>query len=441
MRDLFLLGVYCAFIFLGMRRPFVLILGYVWVDIFTPQLLAYGFLTNVPVSLLLGAIIFLTMLFRSQKPPIRIRSGTVLVGLFAIWATVTLSWAVVPDAAFAKWSWAIKSVAFSCLIPYFFRNRVQLEALVWTFVLSGMGHCIPFAVKILVSGGGYGQALGLVEVNSGYGEGSTLAMFAVSLVPMCLYLRGNSVLFKRTALFRWALTGFMICAFLTAIGTYARTGLVAIVVVAVALFIMSKRKLLVVALALVFSIGVGAFMGPAWSDRMSTIKDAQGDSSAMGRVAVWLWTMDYVSQHPLGGSFDVYRINKFDMQMEDGSTLQVEARAFHSVYFEILGELGIPGFILYLVIVGSTFLSFLNSRRRAKTPDMLWIKKLCECFFISEAVFLAGGTFIGVGFNSYFYYIVAVSVVLANICDRSIRENAVELFTEKEVLLKRGNLA
>jgi len=426
MRSLFLLLVYCQFFLFGLRAPFILVLGYVWVDIFTPQLISYGLLTQIPVSLLLAAAIAIAFVFLPRSPDVRPRLISVLVALFAGWMTLSLAWAVVPEFAVAKWSWAIKSVAFSCVIPFFFRNRVQIESLIWIIVLSGMGHCAPFAAKVLLSGGGYGRALGLVEVNTGYGESSTLAMFAVSLVPMCLYLREHSVLFKRGLIFKTMMLGFAACAILTSLGTYARTGLVASGVLGIALFLTSKRKLMVAGLAAVFILGAGAFMGDVWSERMSTITDPGDDTSAMGRVGVWLWTLDYVAKHPLGGSFDVYRINQINLELDAGNNLEATGKAFHSVYFEILGELGMPGFALYMIIVAVTFYTLWSVRRSCRTPDQLWLRSLCDTLGISTLIFLTGGAFIGVGFNSYFYYLGAAAASLLNIRARLIREQAAD---------------
>ena len=327
MKSLFLLLVYCSFFVYGLRAPYILVLGYIWVDIFTPQLLSYGMLQSFPVSLILAVAILLSMMRLPFDPDVRLRAVTVLVGLLAIWMTLSLTWAVVPDAAWIKWDWAIKSVAFTCLVPFFFRNRVQIESLIWIIVLSGMGHCMPFGAKVLLSGGGYGQSLGLVQTNSGYGEGSMLAVFAVTLLPMCMYLQKHSTIFKPTKVLKMMLWGFMLAAVLTALGTYARASLISLGVFGVGVFFLSKRKWLIVIIATVFILGVGAFMGDVWTARMGTIATASEESSAMTRVGVWLWTLNYVAQHPFGGSFDVYRINQIAVVMSDGGFVGLVAEA------------------------------------------------------------------------------------------------------------------
>ena len=53
MRDLAFVGfILGALIALGMRRPFLFVLGYVYVDIVSPQRLSYYLLNAVPISLI-----------------------------------------------------------------------------------------------------------------------------------------------------------------------------------------------------------------------------------------------------------------------------------------------------------------------------------------------------------------------------------------------------
>lgn len=414
MRSLFITLVYLSFFVLGMRAPFVFMLGYVWVDIFTPQYVVYAILNSLPVSMLISLAALISLLMLKPSPYVKTRGQTVLVFIFGIWMTMTLLWAEAPSAAYVKWSWAIKAVLFSCIVPAFFRTRVEIEALLWIILLSGMAHCIPFGAKVMLSGGGYGQALGLVSANSGYGEGSTLAMFAASLVPISLYLYKHTVLFKGRFI-KLMLAGFALAALLTSLGTFARTGLVSSIVVALGLFLTSKRKVVFGFVLCMALAAAAASMGAAWSERMSTIKTAKTEVSAMGRVAVWLWTIDYVKANPLGGSFDVYRINKVELPLENGYVLSAEGKAFHSVYFEILGETGIPGACLYSLIALTMLWSYRKVAKQFSKTSQPWLGDLANAMMITSFTFFAGGTFIGIAFQSYFYYLVAISAILLNL--------------------------
>ena len=53
-RSLYLCVIYGAFLCAGLVAPFALGLGYVWVDTFTPQSVAYSLLNEFPVSLVMA---------------------------------------------------------------------------------------------------------------------------------------------------------------------------------------------------------------------------------------------------------------------------------------------------------------------------------------------------------------------------------------------------
>ena len=67
MRDLILLTVLAVIIFNGFKAPFVMLLGYVWVDIFSPQTLAYGPLSRVPLSLVMACLTIFVNLRATEK--------------------------------------------------------------------------------------------------------------------------------------------------------------------------------------------------------------------------------------------------------------------------------------------------------------------------------------------------------------------------------------
>ena len=151
---------------------------------------------------------------------------------------------------------------------------------------------------------------------------------------------------------------------------------------------------------------------------MASIGDSN-EGSAMGRVAAWLWTLKYVAVHPLGGSFDLYRINEFSLNLKNGETLSIQGMAFHSIYFEILGELGIPGFILFLAILLLTVKGYMRVINAKRDPNEQWLPDLSRFMLITLLIYLAGGAFIGIAFQSYFYYISALSVAMLNISSKT----------------------
>ena len=342
MRGLFLLAVIVLLLLWGFRSPLIFVLGYVWASIFTPQQVAYSIVSSIPVSLIFGALSFGAFFFLKKPGHIKWRAQSIITGVLAAWMTLTLLWAVAPESAFIKWDWAIKSIIFTTIIPHFLQSRKDLEAFIWTIVVSGMAHCIPFGIKVMLSGGGYGINLGLIGGNSGYAESSTLSMFSVSIISMCVYLYLHQTLIPHRRLTKLMLASFIVFLVLTAVGTYARTALVCLAVLGITFALFSKRKIWAMVFLMLLTAIVLNFTGDSGVDRMSSINDGS-ESSAMGRIAVWKWVIEYIAQHPLGGSFVMYVINSYSLLLLDGTILTVEGKAFHSVYFEMLGEGGVPG--------------------------------------------------------------------------------------------------
>ena len=78
------------------------------------------------------------------------------------------------------------------------RSRVQIEAFVQVYVLSLAANFIPFAAKVLISGGGYGRNLGLQGGNANLAEGGLLSVAVLMTIPLSLYLARHTQLLPRT---------------------------------------------------------------------------------------------------------------------------------------------------------------------------------------------------------------------------------------------------
>ena len=187
-------GPVLGFVGLGFSAPFVATLGYVWVDTFRPQEVAYILLNQLPVALIMGVVALGSyfLLDRARRPGCRMETG--LQAAMAIWVTLTLFWAEVPEAAWDKWDWAFKTLLFATFVPFVIRSRVQIEAFAQIYVLSLAANFVPFGVKTLISGGGYGMNLGLQQGNSGLAEGGLLSTVCLMAVPLAIPWRSTASL-------------------------------------------------------------------------------------------------------------------------------------------------------------------------------------------------------------------------------------------------------
>ena len=420
LRSLWLLGVYVAFVALGTQAAFVFTLGYVWVDTFSPQLVAYIILNQMPVAMIMGAMAVGGYLVLDRRAAPHFRTVTALHISLAAWVTLTTTWALYPDPAWQKWDWAFKTLMFSAFIPFAIRSRIQIEAFLQVYALSLAATLIPYGMKMLLSGGGYGRDLGLLGGNSGLSEGSTLAAVSVMTIPFYLFLRRHSLLAPKANLFRLIYLALAILGGLTTLATFERTGLVGLVTLGIALFFKSRRKALTLLVGVVVTGLTIYITSDSWVSRISTIDQYNTDTSSLGRLLVWKWTLGFVQSRPLGGGFAAYLADH--IELPDG--MSRFGIAFHSVYFEVLGEQGWPGLIMFLGLIVCSLLMLQRSISQVRRyPELVWCRDLCSTLQISICTLSTCGCFIGIAFQPMFHYLFALSVCAAEYVRRVMADS------------------
>jgi O-antigen ligase len=209
------------------------------------------------------------------------------------------------------------------------------------------------------------------------------------------------------------------------IGTEARTGLICIGVLGLLLLRDIKRRLLYIGAACALGAAAIPFLPSSFTNRMETIQGFAGDQSANTRLAVWAWTWDYAQAHPFGGGFGAYRSNQIQVQtvstQTDGGTQVVsaqteadQARAYHSAYFEMLGEQGFPGLLIYLLIqvIGVVRMEILRRRYRRQEGDKAWIAPLATALQNFQIIYLIGSIFVGIAYQPFAWLMLAVQIGL-----------------------------
>lgn len=405
---------------MGFSAAFAGALGFIWVDIVKPQNLAYSIIQGQPLSLIAALFMLSQFMLKDRKYPPRFGALLVLIAMFAVWVTLTTSMSTVPVRPWEKWDWAIKVLIFALLFPFVFRSRIQIEAFILVFIFSASTIFFSAGVKTLLGSGGYGTLAIPGAGNTGLSESSTLAMVCVMLVPLILFVMRHSIIFPRNWFSICLFLGIIVTALSAVIGTAARTGVIAMGLLAVLAILKSKKKIWWISGLALIAIAVSTIdlSSTPWGARMSTIETYNQDSSALGRIAVWKWTLEYVGQHPFGGGFDAYAHNRIAAVTEDGTihyypSWQLAGKAFHSVYFEILGEQGIPGFLMYFSIIIITLLKLHKLKKRWRGhAGMAWMVGLADALTSSILVFLTGGAFVGIAYQPFIFYMISLTVAI-----------------------------
>ena len=422
MLDLAITGFTIAFLALGFRKPFIWVLAFLYIDTLSPQNISYSLLASMSISLVAFVLAFMGWVLLDDKRDSRFTMRQGIIAVLLVYCGLTTMFADFPVEAAEKWSWVWKALVFAIFLPLTLRTRLRIEAAALVMVLSVGTIIINGGIKTVGGGGGYGTLRLLLDTNFGLYEGSIISAVSIAVIPLIVWLMRHGTVFKpdwRVKLFGVAL--IFACA-LIPIGTQARTGLLCLGLLGVLLLRTVKRRFLYLSMMATLVAVAIPFLPDSFTKRMDTIENHQADQSASTRVAVWLWTLDYVKDHPFGGGFDAYRGNKLTVELvtvtgegnntsRDVTMVEEKSRAYHSSYFEMLGEQGWPGLFLWLLLLVSGLWQMEKIRSRWKNrtgPGETWQAPLANALQQSLLVYMLGGAFVGIAFQPFCYMLIGL---------------------------------
>ncbi|MXO60755.1 putative O-glycosylation ligase, exosortase A system-associated [Altererythrobacter salegens] len=436
MLDFFLLAFVGVFLALGFKRPFFWVLVYIYIDVVAPQKVGWTIIQSIPLSLIAFAACFGGWLFLDSKKGSRFTLRQGLIVALLVYCYITTQAADFPVEAQVKWDWVWKALVFAAFLPLTLRTKLRLEAAALIMVLSLGTIVINGGIKTVFGGGGYGTLALLVREDAGLYEGSILSTAAVATVPLALWLARHGTIFKPDWRVWAFVAGLILSCLLIPVGTAARTGLVCAAVLGVLMLRTAKHKFLLAGGGALMLVAALPFLPQSYLERMQTLSNTQGDESASTRVQVWQWTLDYVEKNPWGGGFDAYRQNSFTYwtAKREGTPPNVrvvydqvtdQGRAYHSSYFEMLGEQGWLGLglWLWLQLLGVWHMERIRWMfRRGEDGKDCWQRGMATALQQAQIVYLIGSLFVGIAFQPFIYMLVGLQCGLWSYVRRTTRQ-------------------
>ena len=388
-----------------LMRPYLGLLIWSWLGYMNPHRLCYGFAVTFPWVYLVAVVTLLSLLFSKEPKKIPWTTISVLLVIFLLWTGLTTVFAVVPDAAWVKWQEFAKVMVMVLVTLVLVNTRERMHWLVWMIVVSLGFYGVKGGVFTIL-GGGVSHVLG--PPASFIADNNALALALCMTLPFMRYLQLHS----SWKFVRLALAAGMLLTGVAVLGTYSRGGLLALAIVAGALFLKSRGRLAIVLIVIAVGFAAYHFMPPQWAQRMGTLQDAKQTDSGETRIQSYKFAANVALHRPLrGGGFNVYQSNSMWQKYgpEDATP-----RAIHSIYFRVLGEQGFPGLLLFL---GLLFVSWRTcSRVRKQTrqiPEKKWAFDLASMLQVSLVAFMAGGAFLPMTYFDLTYQLMALSAILA----------------------------
>lgn len=407
MRDLVLALAIAAICLGALRRPWIGALGWTWISLMNAHALSWK-LSNMPVAAAVAGCTLLGLIFARERKDFSLTPGTVILIFFMIWMCITLPFSFSVEDSFDMWKRVMKidfMVLVSLVLLY---SKRHLLLFTWVVVGSIAFYGTKGGFFTLVTGGSY-LVWGPVGT---YIEGNNeLALAVIIVLPLFRFLQ------LQTAS-KWgkrAITVAMALCVVSALGSHSRGALLAIVAMSSALWWYGGRKfsvLIGIVFAVVFTL---MFMPEQWFERMNTISDYQNDGSAMGRINAWWMAWNLAKANFFGGGYEIYNRTIFEMYAPVGH----DVHAAHSIYFQVLGEHGFIGLLLFLLLWLVVWREAGRLKARGKErAETRWVSDLGAMCQVSIIGYAVGGSFLSLAYFDLPYNIMIIVVLAKRWLDR-----------------------
>lgn len=403
MRDLIITLIVIGAVPVVLVRPYVGVLMMAWLGYMNPHRLSWGFATEMPFVMIMAIATVIGLLFSKDKIRIPLTSETILLVLFILFMGITTLMALEPALAGLQYQKVLKIQIITFLTMVLITNKERINLLIWVIVLSFGFYGFKGGLFTALTGGTY-RVWG--PEGTFIGGNNELGLALLMTVPLMRYLQLQTTN-KKVKLAMMVLMLFTIIAIL---GTQSRGALVGLAVMGAILGLKSKRKfslLIVLAASVPFFL---AFMPQSWWDRMHTIKTYEQDASAMGRINAWKFAVNVAADRPIiGGGYEVFKPKWFVQYAPEPENFHDA----HSIYFEVLGEHGYGGLIIFLSLLVATWYSGQRIIRVCKKePSYEWAENLARMLQVSLVAYMVSGAFLGLAYFDYIYHIIAITVML-----------------------------
>lgn len=350
--------------------------------------------------------------FVHGRPLMRLTREMWIAALLVGWAILTVPLSYWPGGSVSfLMELYFKSLVVFWLIANVVNTLPRLRAIFWGLSLMTVPLAVT-AVSNFVSGDFMSVTPPSASVKriAGYEAPLTenpndLALMLNLIVPLCIAL----LFVSRRAAVRAVLLGLVILNVVAIIGTFSRTGFLTLAVTAAAYMwaLVKRGQGRAVFLTLVMLIASVPFLPPSYVHRLSTITNIEADvtGSAQERLADTIAAMTYVAHHPIIGAG--VGNNILAMNEARGS----HWKEIHNVYLQYAVELGLPGLVLFALLVWACIKAVRRVQdRSARVEQYGEMFHLAEGIRIALIAFCVAAFFQPSGYNFYFYYMAGLAL-------------------------------
>jgi len=409
MRTIFVMALMMFGAYYAILSAFGGILLYLWVAYFRPESWVWNvaLVRSLNLSLLAGAYVVLRAPMAAQAN-YRMNLRTILlfsVIFLATLSTLTSSHATVQSAVYQDF---MKALIITYLLSALTTTprQMRLALLVIAFSLGFENAKQGWANLLLNPGGKNSNPV------ASLGDENDIAVGLFMVAPVFFGL-------ARTATRQWEkrLHQFMgVGVAYRALSTYSRGGFLSAGMMIAMYIARSKYRVRSAIFATVITAGLLSVLPDAFWARMQTISvdESEMESSSAGRVHFWRVATVMANDNPILGVGVFGYEQAFDTYDFMGG-LYGKKRAVHSSWFGMLAEMGYPGIVLFLTVLGLGVAGCEAAIKRAKKGDLsAELGEYAIAIQTGLAVFCIGGSFVTFQYREIVWHWIGLSMAVHN---------------------------
>jgi len=429
MRDLAFAIVWVVLFPVALWSAHIGVLLWIWVALLVPNQELYGFMAGIPFNKVVVFATVFAIFFGRDKKKFYVDSTVTLCVLFFLCATLSSIFAdYQTDRIWSYYDKLSKELILAFCISGLMWSRHRIHMLLLVFCISIGFTSVIEGLEVFVTAGGH-----KIVSSGGLGDNNGIALVVLMTIPILYYLAQYSIQ-KYVKIVIFCVIPISIFA---VIGSNSRGAFVGLLIIGVFFLWNTKNKFIGITVCVLAAVFVLLTAPESWVDRVSamhsSVTETGENGSFMGRVVAWKISTLIALDNPLtGGGFDAvaqraiwyhYVEHLSEVNFISTPELPPFPLVAHSIYFEVLGDLGFPGLFVFLSILGMSIFNCGRIRRQTRgRPELEWADDLARMLQISMVVYAVSGAALSFAYSETYWILVAVISRLNRTVQDALRE-------------------
>lgn len=395
------------------KLPFHALLLFTFILFLAPQQI---FPVLAPLRIAMLSIVLVTTVHLGSRlsrglPVLHMPAGVIIALILTAWAIGTIPMSVWPGGSLAfLMEKYFKTIIVFLLLASVVNSAKKMTTICLALVLMAVPLAFT-AINNLLSGVTMAGSQRIIGYDAPLAENpNDMALLLNLLLPLAIGL----FLSAASAFKKFALATVIALMVVGVIATFSRAGFLTLAVIFVSyLYLLRKRtERFLAPIILILVVVALPFMPGDYVGRLSTITNVESDEtgSAQIRLRDSIAAVKLIIDEPLFGSG--VGTNTLAMNDARGATWT----EIHNVYLTFGVELGLPGMLLFILLLITAIRSTQTMLLRTiNQPELYRMYCLAEGLKVSLIAFSVAAFFHPVAYHFYFYYIAGLAMALSQI--------------------------